>query len=293
MCIFISYMNIIKDKFKRLVQECISELKNEKNPRERLKESLRPMVEQVLSEIANVKTKGIDDDKDEVEKVRKGFTKMPIHQKDSTIRLNKTNEEKIAELEKIVKNINSSWETYWDDYGQMIVRAQNLLYVRIVPKFENNFDIDAYVKLVDRIRAIALNWEQVKDFVKENFKDVGKNPEGNKTKADKAWEKSMANKVDQDKNKKSAGPKNDLLKYRLEDPENTKLKTAKKKDRDYKEDQVTKDEDQPDQQMKDVGEPKNLNKNIEKTPKVKPPKHENDKTLIVKDKKTSKFRSRK
>ena len=286
-------MSMTKDKFSKLVQECMSELKSQKSPRQKLKESLRPMIQQVLSEISNVKTKGIDDDKDEVEKVRKGFIKKPVYEKDPSARLDIDNDEKLAELEKIVKGINGEWETYWDDYGQMIVRAQNLLYVRIVPKFENNFDIDAYVKLVDRIRAIALNWEQVKDFVKENFKDVGKNPEGNKTKADKAWEKSMANKVDQDKNKKSAGPKNDLLKNRLEDPENTKLKTAKKKDRDYKEDQVTKDEDQPDQQMKDVGEPKNLNKNIEKTPKVKPPKHENDKTLIVKDKKTSKFRSRK
>ena len=287
-------MNIIKDKFKRLVQECISELKNEKNPRERLKESLRPMVEQVLNEIANVKTKGIDDDKDEVEKVRKGFTKMPIHQKDSTIRLNKTNEEKIAELEKIVKNINSSWETYWDDYGQMIVRAQNILYVRIVTKFEDNFDIDAYVKLVDRVRAIALNWEQVKEFIKINFNDIGKNPEGDKTKADKAYEKSLANKVDQDKNIKAAGPKNDLVKNRLEDKENTKLKTTKKKDMDYKEDQITKDEDQPDQPMKTVthtdGEPKSLNKNINKTSKVKAPKHDDDKTLKSKDKKTSKFK---
>jgi hypothetical protein len=196
-----------------------------------------------------------------------------------------------------VKDINANWEAYWDDYGQMIVRAQNLLYVRIVPKYENNFDIDAYVKLVDRIRSISLTWEQVKSFVKENFKDVGKNPEGDKTKADKAWEKSMANKVDQDKNTKSAGPDNDLVKNRLEDPEHTKLKDTKKKDMDYKEDQVKKDEDQPDQPMKQVSgsgeDPKGKNKNIEKTTKVKPPKHENDYTLIVKDKKTSKFRSRK
>lgn len=285
---------ITKEKFSKLVQECMAELKEaSKSPREKLKESLRPMVQQVLGEIANVKTKQVDDDKDEVEKVKKGFTKMPIYQKDPEIRLDKSNEEKIAELEKIVKDINPDWETYWDDYGQMIVRAQNLLYVRIVPKFEDNFDIDAYVKLVDRIRAIALTWEQVKAFVKENFKDVGKNPEGNKTKADKAYEKSLANKVDQDKNKKAAGPDHDLIKNRLEDPEHTKLKDTKKKDMDYKEDQVKKDEDQPDQPMKDVGEPKNLNKNIEKTTKVKPPKHEDDKTLRAKDKKTSKFRLRK
>jgi len=86
-------MSITKNKFKKLVQECMVELKEEtKSPRERLKESLRPMVEKVLSEIANVKTKGIDDDEDEVEKVKKGFTKMPIYQKDPEIRLDKSNE---------------------------------------------------------------------------------------------------------------------------------------------------------------------------------------------------------
>jgi len=279
-------MKITREKFQSLIKECLLELK-EKSPRERLKESLRPMVDKILKEIANVKTP--EPDKEEKEKVRKGYNKQFIHQKDgSKERLDITNDEKDEELDKIVKDIDKSWNVYWDDRGDLVVDAKNLLRVRITPKFENNFDIDAMVKLVDRVRAIALTWEQVKEFVKANFKDLK-----NKTNTDHLKEKSLANKVDQDKNIKAAGPKNDIIKNRLEDPDNTKLKTTHKKDMDYKKDDVEKEEDQPDQPMKDVGEIKNKNKNIDKTSKVKAPKHEDNKTLRLSDKKTPRLRSRK
>jgi len=290
-------MNKTREKFQRIVKECLAELNQAKqvDPRKRLKESLRPMVEQVLGEIANIKVKEVDDEKAEKDKVRKGynFDRQAIYHKDGgPERLDKTNVEKAEELETLVKDIDKDWQVYWDDHNELNVDAKNMGRVRITPKFENNFDIDFMWKLVDRIRAIALTWEQVKAFVKANLKEL-KASEGNKTKADKAWEKSLANTVDQDKNKKMAGPETDIIKNRLEDPEHTKLKDTPKKDKDFKEDQVKKDEDQPDQPMKDVGEPKELNKNIEKTPKVKPPKHDNDDTLKIKDKKTPKFRSRK
>lgn len=290
-------MNKTREKFQRIVKECLAELNQIKqvDPRERLKESLRPMVEQVLGEIASIKVKEVDDEKAEKDKIRKGYNfdrQVIYHKHGGPERLDKTNVEKAKELETLVKDIDNNWQVYWDDHNELNVDAKNMGRVRITPKFENNFDIDFMWKLVDRIRAIALTWEQVKAFVKANLKEL-KAAEGNKTKADKAWEKSLANTVDQDKNKKMAGPENDIIKNRLEDPEHTKLKDTPKKDKDFKEDQVKKDEDQPDQPMKDVGEPKELNKNIEKTTKVKPPKHENDNTLRVKDKKTTKFRNRK
>jgi hypothetical protein len=284
-------MNMTREKFQQLVKECLSEIKGN-DPREKLKESLRPMVQKVLSEIANVKLP--EPDKDEIEKVRKGYNAKPVYSKDGgKERLDVTNDEKLKELETIVKAINSDWTVYWDDRNDLNVDAKNLLRVRITPKFENNFDIDAMVKLVDRVRAIALTWDQVKDFVKVNFSEVGKKPEGNKTKADSLREKSLANKVDQDKNKKSAGPDHDLIKNRLEDPEHTKVKDTVRKDKDYNKKDVEKEEDQPDQPMKDVGDPKNLNKDIKKTPQVKPQKHDNsDKALKTSLPKTKKFKKR-
>lgn len=290
-------MSITKETFQRLVHEALLEIKEEKkDPRERLKESLRPMVEQVLSEIANIKTKGLDDDEDEVKRVSKGFRKDPLYYKNgSPERLNITNLEKKSEIRKIVDDINKEWDVYWDDHNELIINAQNLLKVRITPKFENNFDIDAMVKLVDRIRAIALTWEQVKEFVKVNFKEIGKAPDGDKTKADKAWEKSMANKVDQDENSKDAGPRFDVIKNRGQkiNGEDAKIKDTKNKNKDYNEPAVEREEDMPDQPMADVGKLKNLNHDIEKTSQVKSPKHKNDNTLKTSLPKTKKFIRRK
>jgi len=269
------------NKFRNIVRECISEIKKETDPRARLKESLRGMVKNVLNEISNV-TKP-EPSKEEKEKVSKGFAK------DGNERLDKNNEKQQKELETIVHGIDPTWESYWDDHGQLVVRAQNLLYVRIVPKFENNFDIDAMVKLVDRVRAIALSWEQVKAFVKANFSDLKKT-----TKADDLKKKALDHYDEKGVNPKSAGP-DSSVKNRGEkkNGEDASVKNTKTKDMNYNEPQVKKDEDMPDQPMKQVTEPgkdpEGKNKDIKKTDKVKPPKHKNDKELRISDKKTPKF----
>jgi len=270
------------NKFRNIVRECISEIKKESDPKTRLKESLRNVVKDVLREIANVATP--EPTKDEKEKISKGYAK------DGNERLDKNNEKLLDELETIVHGIDPKWEAYWDDHGQLIVRAQNLLYVRIVPKFENNYDIDAMVKLVDRVRAIAQTWEQTKAFVKANFSDLK-----NTTKADQLKQRAMDHLSDRDVIKKAAGPMGDVVKNRGEkkNGEDAKIKDTKKNDKDYNEPQTKRDEDMPDQPMKQVTEPgkdpDSKNKNIEKTSKVKPPKHKNDKSLKSSDKKTPRF----
>lgn len=293
-------MSDVKEKFQRIVRECMDELKKE-DPRERLKESLRPMIKRVLGEIANIHVKEVDNEKAEIEKVRKGYNydrQSYYHKDGGPERLNVTNKDKEEELSKLVKDIDGSWDVYWDDRNDLNIDAKNCGRVRITPKFENNFDIDFMWKLVDRIRAIALTWEQVKTFVKVNLKNL-KGAEGNKTIADKKREQALANYVDDDK-KKDAGPRWDVINNRGEknNGEDAKIKDTPKKNKDYNEPAVKKDEDQPDQHMKDVtkpGEdPEGKNKNIEKTPQVKPPKHKNDNTLKLKElPKTKKFKSRK
>jgi len=269
-------------KFRNIVRECISEIKRENDPRKRLKESLRNIVKKTINEISNV-TKP-EPSKDEKETVSKGY------RKDGNERLDKTNEKQLSELESLIHGIDPKWEVYTDDHNQLIVRAQNLLYVRICPKFENNYDVDAMVKLVDRVRAIALTWEQVKAFVKANFGDLKKG-----TNADNLHKKSIDNEYEKGVNQKAAGPENDVIKNRGEkkNGEDAKIKSTKQKDMDYNEPQVSKEEDMPDQPMKNVtkpGEdPTGKNKNISKTEKPKAPKFKNDKKLKVSDKKTPKF----
>ena len=238
------------------------------------------MVKDVIKEIANIAKPELD--KDEKETISKGYNKK------NNERLDKTNEKQQAELETIVHGIDPSWEAYWDDHNQLIVRAQNLLYIRICPKFENNYDIDAMVKLVDRIRAIALTWDQVKAFVKANLSDLK-----NKTIPDQQRQKSIDNYDDREVIKKDAGPEKAKVKVRYQDPKNPSVKDTKKDDKNYNEPQTKREEDMPDQPMKQVTEPgkdpESKNKNITKTDRVKPPKHKNDKKLKVSDKKTPKF----
>lgn len=276
-----SSMNEI-NKFRKMVGECISEVRKENDPRIRLKESLRGVVKKVLNEMYNINKPELTTD--EKETVSKGY------KKNGNERLDKTNEKQLAELETIVHAIDPTWEVYWDDYRQLIVRAQNLLYVRIVPKFENNFDVDAMVKLVDRVRAIALDWDQVKAFIKANFSDLK-----NTTIPDQLRQRALDHYKDRDVIKKAAGPMGGAIKNRGEknNGEDASVKDTKKSDKNYNEKQTKRDEDLPDQPMKRVTEPgkdpDSKNKNIEKTSKVKAPKHKNDKELKTSDKKTSKF----
>jgi hypothetical protein len=267
------------NKFRNIVRECISEIKKENDPKTRLKESLRNVVRDVLKEIANVPEKL---DAEEKKTIQKGYNKK------GNERLDKGNEKLLGELETIIHGINPNWEAYWDDHGQLIVRAQNLLYVRIVPKFENNFDVDAMVKLVDRVRAIAQTWEQVKAFVKANFSDLK-----DTTKADQLKQKAMDHLEDKEVIKKDAGPEGQKVKVRYQSPEKKSVGDTKQDDKNYNEPQTKRDEDMPDQPMKQVTEPgkdpDSKNKDIKKTDKVKPPKHKNDKKLKASDKKTPKF----
>ena len=278
----ITSMNEI-NKFRNIVRECISEIKKENDPKTRLKESLRGMVKNVLNEISNVNKPELD--KEEKETISKGYFK------DGNSRLDKTNDKQQKELETIVHGIDPTWDVYWDDHNQLIVRAHNLLYVRVCPQYEDKYNVDAMVKLVDRVRAIALSWEQVKAFVKANFSDLK-----NKTIPDQLKQKALDHKKDRDVIKKSAGPDNDVIKNRGEkdNGEDAKIKNTKNDDMDYNEPMTKRDEDMPDQPMKQVTEPgkdpEGKNKNIKKTDKVVPPKHKNDKKLRVSDKKTPKFK---
>lgn len=273
-------------KFRQIVKECIDEFNKEKDPRAKLKESLRGIVQNVLKEIAtSVPTKF---DKDETETIQKQYNKK------GNERLDKTNEKQQKELETIVQGIDPTWECYWDDHNQLVVCAQNLLYVRVCQRFEDSYDVDAMVKLVDRVRAIALTWEQVKSFVKANFSDLK-----NETKADSLKKKALDHYEDRDVIKKAAGPNHDIIKNRGEkkNGEDAKIKSTKNATKDYNEPLTKRDEDMPDQPMKQVTEPgkdpEGKNKNIKKTEKVAAPKHKNDKKLRVGDKKTSKFKEKK
>jgi hypothetical protein len=246
------------NQLKSLIQECIREIKQENDPKAKLKASLRGVVREVIKEFVTRPT-GKTVEKDEAEKENKQYSK------DGNERLDKANAKLQKELETLVHAINSDWEVYWDDNRQLVVQANNLVSVRIIPKFENNFDIEIMVKLVDRVKVVAVTWEQAKATIKATLTDMG-----DETSADVAKDKSDENEKGSEKNDgKDAGPRHDITKKK-------EVGDTKKDNKDYNEKAVEKDEDQPSAPMKDVGDKKGLNKDITKTQQVKPPKHKAD-----------------
>jgi len=260
-----------KDQLKKLVRESWDEVLTERatSKKQVVKESLRKIVKKVLSEITNV-TKP-EPTKEEKETIDKGYKKT------GNERLDATRAEMMDQLSKIVKEIDKDFLVYWDDHNDLNVDAKPLLRVRISQTAEDMFNIEAMVNLDDRVRAIALTWEQVKNFVKANFQDV------EDTKVDQAREKAMNHL--EDKSDKSDLPQHNK-------PKRKEVGDTKNDEKDYNEKAVKKDEDQPNQPMKTVDEKdiKHQRDFKETENKVKPLKHKVDKKLVVNPKKTPKLK---
>jgi hypothetical protein len=256
-----------KETFKKLIRDTLAEM-HAPSKEERLKASLRNLVGEVINEIASVAKP--EPDEDETEKINKQFAKK------GNERLDKSNKDLLEDLEKIVKDINADWEVYIDDNKDYVIDAKDYLKVRICPRYENNFDVEALVKMQDRIRAIALTWPQVKAFVKANFKEL-------EAKVDTAKNKAMDHLKDKT-DKAAAGLPDTSIKNRGEknNGEDAKIKSTKKDDMDYNKPEVERDEDQPDQPLKTVAD-KDVKKQRDfKDTKPTPPKHKNDKKLVIK-----------
>lgn len=261
-----------KDQLKKLIRETLTSVRNERTNKQKVvvKESLRKMVKKVLSEVMSVTKPELS--KEEKETVDKGYKKT------GNERLDITRLQMADELEKIVHDIDKDFKVYWDDHNDLNADAKALFRIRISQSAENMFNIEAMINLDDRVRAIALTWEQVKNFVKANFKDV------EDTKVNVAKKKSLDHLKDQ-------SDKGDLPQH--DKPKKKEVGDTKNDKKDYNEKDVKKDEDQPDQPMNDVDveKLKRLRDFTDKDNKVKPPKHNNDKKLVVSPKKTPKLKA--
>ena len=87
---------------------------------------------------------------------------------------------------KAVKPIDSSIVVVWDDHDDISVRARDMFQVRIVPRWENSYNIEAMVRNEDRIYVTNQTIEQVIEFLKINLKNAT-------TATQKAYDKSKQN----------------------------------------------------------------------------------------------------
>jgi hypothetical protein len=160
----------------------------------------------------------------------------------------KTKYEMLDDMDKVVKAINKDYMVVWDDHDDISITAPDLFKIRVIPKWENNFCIEAMTRNEDRIFITGQTWEQVKEFVKVNLKD-------SKTSQEVAYNKAIANVTG--KNDTTSKADKDL-------PQKDKPKTlpltneppskTKNKEKNYTEDEVKNDDDLPEKPMKEVKE---------------------------------------
>jgi hypothetical protein len=156
----------------------------------------------------------------------------------------KTKEELLEEITAIVKGINKSYKCIWDDHDDIFIHAEDLFKIRILPRWENNYNIEAYNRNEDRIYVTGQTWEQVKEFVKVNLKPTETNTELN-------YARSLNNYKDRDIQKPDEGlpQKNKPKTLPLT---NEKVNTEKNKDKNYSEEAVKEKKDLPNAPMKEV-----------------------------------------
>jgi hypothetical protein len=226
------------------------------------------------------------------EEVEKSVTDTPIYQRVPEVntgedykkimpnpRDSRSKVELLDDITKVVKDIDPDIVPVWDDHDDIMLSARDIFNIRIIPKWENNFSIEALIRNEDRIFVVGQTWDQVKQFVKVNLKD-------STTYKDKTWDRNIENRKDQTPSPDKGMPQKDkpkVLPFTDKPPKETK-----NKDKNYTEKDVKKDDDLQNKPLKEVGSFKKQDsfkpQNVEKLRKEKTkfPEKKPNTTLTVK-----------
>lgn len=164
------------------------------------------------------------------------------HQRDS-----RTKDEILQDITKAAKSIDSSIVVVWDDHDDISVSGRDMFRVRISPRWENSYNIEAMIRNEDRIYVTNQTLDQVIEFLKINLKNAD-------TATQKAYKKSIDNATG--KNDKTEAPDKGL--NQKDKPKtlpltNEPVRTAKSKDKNYTEDQTKDEADLPEKPMREPG----------------------------------------
>lgn len=154
-----------------------------------------------------------------------------------------TKDEILQSITKTVKAIDSSATVVWDDHDDISVSARDLFRVRIVPRWENSYNIEAMVRNEDRIYITNQTLDQVNDFLKTNLKNAT-------TKTEIAYATSKRN--GDMKNDQTPSPDKGLSqkdKPKTMPLTNEKPSESKNKEKNYTEKQTKEEKDLPEKPM--------------------------------------------
>ena len=161
------------------------------------------------------------------------------HQRDS-----RTKDEILQDITKATKSIDSSIVVVWDDHDDISVSARDMFRVRISPRWENSYNIEAMVRNEDRVYVTNQTLDQVIEFLKINLKCAD-------TAVDKAMGKVARNREDQSPPPGKGMPQKD--KPKILPLTNDPLRTSKSKDKNYTEPQTKDEADLPEKPMRESG----------------------------------------
>jgi hypothetical protein len=168
--------------------------------------------------------------------------KIVPHERDS-----RTKDEILDDITKATKAIDPSIVVVWDDHDDISVSARDMFRVRISPRWENSYNIEAMIRNEDRIYVTNQTLEQVIEFLKINLKNAT-------TATEKAWNKSKEN--EDMKNDETTAPDKGLNqkdKPAIKPLTNEPIRTAKSKDKNYTEPQTKEEADLPEKPMREPG----------------------------------------
>jgi hypothetical protein len=256
-------MNMNRNRLRSLIKESIQEVIGNPAPqspadaqRDKLKSIIKKMIRESVEAGEIKKDKKTKDDSFDPQDVK---DRVAI-EKDRPE--GKSFEEILKKLESVAKAIDPKVIVTFDDHKDFNVEVPQAFRVRISPRWENNFDVEAFVESNDRIKVIGLTLDQVVDFLKQNFTEKVKDN------VQKSVDKVDANRKDQVK-EPSPG---------IDSSKGIKQFKPEKKTKDA----VEKDEDLPGAPMAEVEVDKLKHQRDYKESQVKPPKHKNDDKLVVK-----------
>lgn len=161
----------------------------------------------------------------------------------------RTKEEILDTITKAVKAIDSSATVVWDDHDDISVSARDMFRVRIIPRWEDNYNIEAFVRNEDRIYVSNQHIDQVVEFLKVNLKNAA-------THTYLSYEKSKTNasmKNDKTPSPDKGMPQKDKPKTLPFTDEKDAIRTSKSKDKDYTEKQTKEEKDLPEKPMYEAG----------------------------------------
>lgn len=133
------------------------------------KDEFRNLVKSVILEVKQEKAKEPDYMKRKDRKNSYLNGERSKYKKNVDNKPNKTVHALLDKIVKAVKPIDDNIEAILDDNNDISVRLPGVFRIRVRPNWTNNYNVEAFRNMSDRVYAVGLDDKQVMDFIRVNF----------------------------------------------------------------------------------------------------------------------------